>query len=519
MAAFNCACSTPTLVSSALGPLLRSASRRSYASSMASRAFFSLAQFTVPIVSVPLKAMCSNMWAMPVSPDGSSTDPAFTYVWNETTGASCRSATMKCSPFASVNSVTFFSNSLRSCARRLGANTRIMQRRSPLNVPSSCTFKLGRAWVACPVVIVAHRAGNRRRRPSATTGKKRRSPPQRNQPSLLDVLFHVLGADFRTVDVALRIRRHTFRRARNGGSGRRIRDEGGHRAVFRAPHPDASFPAGVMTVALLAGGFGIGHIHHVVLVDEDSARAAELLPFVEKLTVLVEDLDPVVGAVADEQPSFGIERERMGNLELAVFRSMASPLFNEFSILGELHDSGIPSLRIMAVRNEDVAIRSDGDGVRLIEGVRAVTCDASLAEGHQDLAIRTEFKNLVTLSISSLAVGDPQVALFVHQDAVGKHEHARPPALQKLAGRIEFQHGGQRRTRAGIDAAPLGYPHVTAGSDKDGTRGSHGPAFGEREPVLHCAVRIGLRIGLSAGWGERCPWRQCESDRSQQRES
>jgi len=35
-------------------------------------------QLVVPMVSVPLKAMCSNMCAIPVWPEGSSTDPAFT---------------------------------------------------------------------------------------------------------------------------------------------------------------------------------------------------------------------------------------------------------------------------------------------------------------------------------------------------------------------------------------------------------------------------------------------------------
>src|SRR5260370_36478103 len=56
------------------------------------------------------------MSARPVCARGSSTDPALTYVLNETTGASWRSMTMKWRPLASVNSLTFFSNSLRSCA-------------------------------------------------------------------------------------------------------------------------------------------------------------------------------------------------------------------------------------------------------------------------------------------------------------------------------------------------------------------------------------------------------------------
>ena len=42
----------------------------------------------VPILSVPLNAMCSNIWARPVWPMGSCTEPASTWVLNEKTGAS-----------------------------------------------------------------------------------------------------------------------------------------------------------------------------------------------------------------------------------------------------------------------------------------------------------------------------------------------------------------------------------------------------------------------------------------------
>ena len=56
---------------------------------------------------------------------------------------------------------------------------------------------------------------------------------------------------------------------------------------------------------------------HVVPVDVDAARPAELLPLIEELAVLVEDLDAVVLAVADEQPPLRIDRERVRHVELA----------------------------------------------------------------------------------------------------------------------------------------------------------------------------------------------------------
>ncbi len=66
--------------------------------------------------SVPLKAMCSNMWARPVIPGTSRSAPTSTWVKKEKTGASGRSHTRTVSPFASVLTVIFFSKAATSCA-------------------------------------------------------------------------------------------------------------------------------------------------------------------------------------------------------------------------------------------------------------------------------------------------------------------------------------------------------------------------------------------------------------------
>src|ERR1035437_1630995 len=66
--------------------------------------------------------------------------PTFTLVWNDTTGDSCRSSTMKCSPLGRVNSLTFFwsswnswaflGGSWRSCADTSRPAERIREQRS-----------------------------------------------------------------------------------------------------------------------------------------------------------------------------------------------------------------------------------------------------------------------------------------------------------------------------------------------------------------------------------------------------
>src|SRR5579864_7617283 len=79
----------------------------------------------VPILSVPLKAMCSNMWARPVLPMGSCTDPASTCVKNEKTGASGRSRITTVSPFDRVLTVVRFSKEATSWAEAIAVNKRI----------------------------------------------------------------------------------------------------------------------------------------------------------------------------------------------------------------------------------------------------------------------------------------------------------------------------------------------------------------------------------------------------------
>ena len=45
---------------------------------------------------------------------------------------------------------------------------------------------------------------------------------------------------------------------------------------------------------------GIGDIHYVITINEDAARSAELLPLREKFSVLVEDPDAAVAAIAED---------------------------------------------------------------------------------------------------------------------------------------------------------------------------------------------------------------------------
>src|SRR5262250_2123872 len=62
---------------------------------------------------------------------------------------------------------------------------------------------------------------------------------------------------------------------------------------------------------------GVSHINRVVAVDCQPARAAELPIFSDKLSILRQNLDSMVMAIGDDQPTSRIELDRMRRPELA----------------------------------------------------------------------------------------------------------------------------------------------------------------------------------------------------------
>src|SRR5689334_11251331 len=122
-----------------------------------------------------------------------------------------------------------------------------------------------------------------------------------------DVFHHPLWPDLRAVDVARGIGRDAFGRACARGLLHRIGNERRYRAVLGAADADTAFPTVVVLGHRL--GFRIRDIDVVLAVDIDAARPAELRPLVEKLAVLVENLNAVVLAVAHEQAGLRVHRD------------------------------------------------------------------------------------------------------------------------------------------------------------------------------------------------------------------
>ena len=64
----------------------------------------------------------------------------------------------------------------------------------------------------------------------------------------------------------------------------------------------------------------------------------------------------------------------MRHFELPGARSVPAPLLDRLAIFGELQDARIAATGAVAIGDEDIAIRRDGDGIRLVEGIEAIAC-------------------------------------------------------------------------------------------------------------------------------------------------
>src|SRR5262245_23520947 len=85
-------------------------------------------------------------------------------------------------------------------------------------------------------------------------------------------------------------------------------------------------------------GFRIGHVDDVVLVDEDTARPAELEPLVHVVALLIENLDTIVVAVTEEQPPTRIHCDGVRNVDLAKLAAFLPPGLDEGAVFRKFHD-------------------------------------------------------------------------------------------------------------------------------------------------------------------------------------
>src|SRR5262245_33181145 len=141
--------------------------------------------------------------------------------------------------------------------------------------------------------------------------------------SLLHIFHQPFRADLGAEDVAVAVGGNAFRGAGAGDLLDRVRNQRGHFAGARVADADTAFPARIAVAHRLR--FRVGDIDRVVAVDEDAARTAELLPLGDEFAFLVEDLDAVVVAVADEEAALRVHRQRVRNVEFARAGALLAP--------------------------------------------------------------------------------------------------------------------------------------------------------------------------------------------------
>src|SRR5262245_47044046 len=213
--------------------------------------------------------------------------------------------------------------------------------------------------------------------------------------SLLHVFLDRLRSHLGAVDVPGAIDGDAFGCARAGevvGRARprlRIGDEALNLAVLDRSPADAAMPSVVILRDRL--GLRVGDVQDVAL-DEDAARAAELLVLGDVLAVLIEHLHAIVVAIADEQSALAVERQRVRLIELSRAGTELAPLLDELAGLVELQDPVVAGA--VTLGHEDVAVRRGDDVVRLVEVVRGGGA-ARLAEREEHVAIGAELVDLI----------------------------------------------------------------------------------------------------------------------------
>ena len=248
--------------------------------------------------------------------------------------------------------------------------------------------------------------------------------------------------------------------------------------------------------ALVVTRLGVRHVERVVLVDEEPARPAELGPGVEERSVLVEDLDPVVGAVADEQPALRVHGQRVRPLQFLRSGPVTAPEPDEGAVGRELDNPGVGSPAV-SVGDEDLAAGRHQDIGRLVEGVVPDPGDPGAAERHQYLTARAELQDLLPCVVRRIdaVARDPDIAVGVDVETVRNIEQAGAEAAQQPPRGVEMQNRVEVRVDTAVGAAPVEGPDGAIRCDVDPGSRAPSASIGNLGPVQHRDVAVRQVVG------------------------
>src|SRR6185369_3160759 len=258
-----------------------------------------------------------------------------------------------------------------------------------------------------------------------------------------DVLLEPLRRGFAAVDVAVAVDRHEFGAVASGlprvSPGKQ--NERVNPARLAVADADPLLPSGILNVI----GLGIGDVDLILAVEGNPARLAELGPRRgERLAVLIEDLNAVVAAIADEHTSARIDRDGVNRMEFAGCPAGLAPRGHEFSRARELHDAIVAGFTV-SVGDEHVAARRHRDVARRREMIRTAPFLPWCPKRHEHFAFRAELDDdlpaLVAFRrpICRNGIGHPHIALLIDRQPVRPDEQAAAKTLDDFAFRTELQ--------------------------------------------------------------------------------
>src|SRR5882724_8007378 len=112
----------------------------------------------------------------------------------------------------------------------------------------------------------------------------------------------------------------------------------------------------------------------------EAPRGTYIGPLSEKLSVSIENLNPLIRSVSDIDSTLGVESHIVHQVEFAVACPLLPPMKKVVAILVELDHARVD----VTVGNIHVSIRREGDRGRLIKSVLAVVSPRKpdAADGH-----------------------------------------------------------------------------------------------------------------------------------------
>ena len=226
----------------------------------------------------------------------------------------------------------------------------------------------------------------------------------------------------------------------------------------------------------------------------EAARLAELLPFGEELAVLVEDLQPVVLAVGDEEPALRVERQRVGRRELARPGALPAPRLDELAVGGKLDDARVCRARRRRRSTRPCAVTAK-HGLLNSSGPSPAT--PFLPSVISTLPVGLNFHTWLPLP-SFMSASVTQISpLASTQKPVRKDEEPGAEALHQFARGVELVDRRHRRVRAVAVAAALEHPDVLAVLGRiDADHLAEMAAVRQLRPARHLVIRHRIGVGI-----------------------